>query len=192
MKRSPAAAIVQRLLRPDDVVVCGLGSTGFAWSEQQPRQLTYWASDPMGIWPSFALGLALAQPKRRVIFLEGDGDLLMNLQVLLTIAGAAPANLKMAVFHNGSYASAGGSPLPGMPGADLASICRGAGVATAEAADEAEAERALAALLAGPGLGAVILRLEEEPPADSPHGPWSQAEDRAGFMRSLLGDRPFG
>lgn len=192
MKRLPAAAIVHRLLDLDDLVVCGLGSTGYAWSEQQPRQLTYWASDPMGVWPSFALGLALAQPGRRVVFLEGDGDLVMNLQVLLTIADAAPSNLKIAVFHNGSYSSAGGNPLPGVAAADLAAICRGTGISrTAEARDEAEAENALAALLTEPGPGIVILHLEDEEPADSPQGSWSQAEDRSGFMRRLLGDKPF-
>ena len=192
MKRLPAAAIVHRLLDHDDLVVCGLGSTGYAWSEQQSRQLTYWASDPMGVWPSFALGLALAQPGRRVVLLEGDGDLVMNLQVLLTIADAAPSNLKIAVFHNGSYSSAGGNPLPGVAAADLAAICRGTGILrTAEARDEAEAENALAALLIEPGPGIVILHLEDEEPADSPQGSWSQAEDRSAFMRRLLGDKPF-
>ena len=74
MRRSAAASVFAKHLAPDDIVVCGLGSTARAWREQKAPHLTYYASDPMGLGPALALGLALARPDRRVILLEGDGD----------------------------------------------------------------------------------------------------------------------
>ena len=86
MKRLALAKMVKQRLRKDDLVVCGLGATEAAFKEAAPVNPTYYASDPMGIWASLALGLALARPKQRVTLLAGVGDLLMNLQVLATIA----------------------------------------------------------------------------------------------------------
>ena len=61
----------------------------------------------MGMGPTIALGLALSRPERRVILLEGDGNLLMSLGALATIAGVAPANLKVILFANGCYETTG-------------------------------------------------------------------------------------
>lgn len=187
IRRADAARLVRERLRASDIVVCSLGSTGRAWREAAAPNLTYWASDPMGTAPALALGLALALPRRRVVLLEGDGDLAMNLGVLLAIAGAAPANLRLAVFVNGRYETGGGQPLPGGEGRSFAAIARGAGFARAsEARDAAAAASALDALLGDEGLGLVALHIEAEPspyPADP--GPTSQAEDRAAFQRRL-------
>ena len=67
MRRSDGAGLVREHLESEALVVCGLGSSGRAWREQQPPQLTYYASDPMGMGPALALGLALAQPQRQVV-----------------------------------------------------------------------------------------------------------------------------
>jgi thiamine pyrophosphate-dependent acetolactate synthase large subunit-like protein len=190
MRRSVAAGLFAKHLAPDDVVVCGLGSTRRAWAELGAPQLTYNASDPMGMGPALALGLALARPDRRIVLLEGDGDLAMNLGALVTIAGAAPSNLRLAVFVNDRYETGGGQPLPNAGHISYAAVAAGAGwpwtSETGAAGEEAEAERLIVELLERPGLGLLALHVEAEPspyPADP--GPTSQAEDKVVFQERL-------
>jgi len=83
----------------------------------------------MGAASTIALGIALAQPQRRVIVVDGDGSLLMQLGSLVTIAGAAPANLFHFVFENGVYETSGSQPLPGEGQFDLMEMARAAGYA---------------------------------------------------------------
>jgi thiamine pyrophosphate-dependent acetolactate synthase large subunit-like protein len=191
MRRSVAARLIRERLAESDVVVCGLGSTARAWRELDAPQLTYFASDPMGMAPSLALGLALARPDRRIVLLEGDGDLTMNLGVLVTIAGAAPANLRVAVFANERYETGGGQPLPNAGHTSYATLAAGAGWTWAEDAhDEARASELFAALLARPGPALVAMYVEAEPsPYSTDPGSTSQAEDRARFQRRLAGER---
>jgi thiamine pyrophosphate-dependent acetolactate synthase large subunit-like protein len=191
MRRAAAAGLFAKLLAPDDIVVCGLGSTRRAWFEIGAPQLTYNASDPMGMAPALALGLALARPDRRIVLLEGDGDLAMNLGVLITIAGAAPTNLRVAVFINDRYETGGGQPLPNAGRISYVTLAAGAGWPwTGEAHDETQAQRLCSALLELPHLGLLAIHVDAEPspyPADP--GPTSQAEDRALFQRRLSGER---
>ena len=191
MRRSAAAGVFAKHLAPDDIVVCGLGSTARAWREQKAPHLTYYASDPMGLGPALALGLALARPDRRVVLLEGDGDLTMNLGVLLTIAGAAPTNLLAAVFINDRYETGGGQPLPNAGRISYVALAAGAGWQwTGEAHDETQAERLVPSLLERPGLGLLALHVDVEPsPYPTDPGPTSQAEDRNMFQRRLAGER---
>jgi thiamine pyrophosphate-dependent acetolactate synthase large subunit-like protein len=78
---------------------------------------------------SMALGVALAQPRRRVIVWDGDGCLLMNLGTLVTIAGQAPANLYHIVLDNGMYAMTGGQPLPNQGSLSFQGLGEAAGYA---------------------------------------------------------------
>lgn len=189
MKRSVCAALVKARVGPDDLVVCGLGSAGRAWREQRAPNLTYYASDPMGMGPSLSLGLALAQPERQVVLLEGDGDLAMNLGVLITIAGAAPTNLKIVVFQNGRYETGGGQPLPAADRLDFATIARGAGLSwAAEAVNVEQAEELFLQLTSRPGPGLLVLRVEPERSPYPAAGRWSQVEDRAIYMRRRTGE----
>ncbi len=187
MRRAVAAGLFASHLAPDDIVVCGLGSTRRAWAETGATQLTYNASDPMGMGPALALGLALARPSRRIVLLEGDGDLAMNLGALVTIAGAAPANLRLAVFVNDRYETGGGQPLPNAGHISYAAIAAGAGWPwTNEARDDAEAGRLVPALLELPGLGLLALHVDAEPSPYPPDaGPTSQAEDKVAFQQGL-------
>jgi len=188
MQRTEGAALVRDRLGPDDLVVCGLGSTGRAWKALDAPQLTYSASDPMGMGPALALGLALAQPERQVVLLEGDGDLSMNLGALMTIAEAEPPNLRIVLFQNARYETGGGQPLPAADRVAFATIARGAGLPWAGvAASCAEAEPLLAELFARPGPGLLVLHVEAQASPYPPPGPWSQVEERALFMGRLLG-----
>ena len=83
----------------------------------------------MGSASTIALGIALARPERRVIIVDGDGSLLMQLGSLVTIAGAAAPNLFHFVFENGVYETSGSQPLPGEGRFDLTEMARAAGYA---------------------------------------------------------------
>lgn len=88
-------------------------------------------SGAMGKNSSFALGLALAQPAKKVILLDGDGSLLMNLGSLVTIANMAPPNLIHFVFENGGYGTTGGQPIPNFGKVSFMGLAKSAGYANA-------------------------------------------------------------
>ena len=83
-----------------------------AWAEVTDDETLDLPVPAMSKGSSMALGVALAQPERRVIVWDGDGGLLMNLGSLVTVAGQAPANLYHIVLDNGIYAMTGGQPVP--------------------------------------------------------------------------------
>src|SRR5262249_52569152 len=85
----------------------------------------------MGSASTIGLGIALAQPERKVIVVDADGSLLMQLGSLVTIAGAAPPNLFHFVFENGVYETSGSQPLPAEGRFDLTEMARAAGYAHA-------------------------------------------------------------
>ncbi len=91
----------------------------------------------MGTASALGLGLALAQPERKVMVLDGDGSLLMQLGSLVTIAGAAPPNLYHFVFDNGLYETTGNQPLPAR--VDFCGLARSAGYRDAQRFDDAGA-----------------------------------------------------
>ena len=91
----------------------------------------------MGLAVPIALGVALAQPQRRVFALEGDGSILMQLGSLATVAARAQKNLAIVIMDNGTYQITGGQQTLTEQGADIVAIARGAGLAqSAWAADE--------------------------------------------------------
>jgi len=111
----------------------------------------FWCT-AMGYGSSVGLGLALAQPQRQVIVLDGDGSLLMNLGSLVTIAGVQPPNLIHIVLENGLYELPGAVDLPGGGRFDLCAFARAAGWTRVwRTADLEEFERLLADALREPG-----------------------------------------
>ena len=118
----------------------------------------------MGKASSVGLGLALAQPDRRVIVLEGDGGLLMNLGTLVTIAGQEPENLIFFAFDDGIYNTTGGQPVPGGGKRNLAGIARESGIAESyEYDDLEELATSLPELLTKRGPVFVSLKVEHPP-----------------------------
>jgi phosphonopyruvate decarboxylase len=119
-------------------------------------------SGAMGKASSLALGLALAQPDKKVFCLDGDGSLLMNLGALVTLASKAPKNLYHFLFNNGVYAVTGGQPIPGSSQTDWETMARAAGYASVFSFDNLEdlttgMDEVLAAV------GPVFVHLEVEP-----------------------------
>lgn len=189
VKRDLCGRLLSMHLREDALVVGGLGTSGRTWRAQRAKQPTYYVSDPMGIGVSMALGFALARPRQEILYLGGDGDLVMSLGSLLTVVGAKVSNLKIAIFDNRRYETGGGQPIAGAERYSLSAIARAAGFPYAEdAADEATLETRIRDFLGQKGLAFLALGVEMEA---SPYGPpptWSQAEDRAVFMRRLAGE----
>jgi phosphonopyruvate decarboxylase len=117
----------------------------------------------MGAASTIALGLALARPDRKVLIVDGDGSLLMQLGSLVTIAGAAAPNLYHIVFENGVYETSGSQPLPGEGRFDLMEMARAAGYAyTAKYADAASFGADLPNLLGHTGPVFISVRTEPE------------------------------
>jgi thiamine pyrophosphate-dependent acetolactate synthase large subunit-like protein len=126
MKRDECFRVLARHVT--DEVVVATYSSAVDWLGQGERVLNYFSIGAMGLDSSHALGLALGRPDKRIICLQGDGSLLMNLGCLVTIAAVAPKNLVHLVVQNNTYEANGGHPIPN-PKADFAGMARAAGYA---------------------------------------------------------------
>ncbi len=141
MNRSDLTRRLVAKLKNEEAVVAGIGNANFdLWASGQ-RPQNYYMLGSMGMAPSIALGVALAQPQRRVICLENDGSMLMHLGSLGTIALVAPRNLAIVLWDNGAYLVTGGQRTHTSFGTDLVAIAAGAGITDAAwARDEADFE----------------------------------------------------
>ena len=128
MKRDDCFHVLKRHIT--DEIVVATYTSAHDWIAIAPRDLNYFSTGAMGLGSSHALGLALAFPERRVVVLDGDGSLCMNLGTLVTIAAAGPRNLIHCVSHNGTYEANGAHPLPSRR-IDFAGLARSAGYAHA-------------------------------------------------------------
>lgn len=173
---------------PNALIITGLGSTNWDMTAAGDRDLTFPLWGAMGGAVSLGLGLALAQPKRRVIVVTGDGEMLMGLGSLATVARVAPQNLSICVFDNERYGETGMQTTATAGRAALVSIARGCGIETTAAArSEDGLKDALDMLTHHPGPVFVNIKVRAEdlefvlPPKDGGH-----LKDR--FRKALLGD----
>jgi thiamine pyrophosphate-dependent acetolactate synthase large subunit-like protein len=138
--------------RQDAIVVPGRG--GRFWTDLSARPtLDLPLGDPaMGGHAGFALGLALARPERKVVLFDSEGDILMSLGMLVTIAEQKPANFYHFLIDNECYATTGGQPVPNAKHIAYDLIARGAGYPTAFAFTEIDAfAQSLPGIINGPG-----------------------------------------
>ena len=117
--------------RGDALVVTGLGSPTYDTFAAGDHDLNFYLWGGMGGAAMAGLGLALAQPKRRVLVITGDGEMLMGLGSLATIACEAPKNLAIAVIDNGHYGETGMQRAHTARGVDLAGMAKAAGFRSA-------------------------------------------------------------
>lgn len=142
-------------------------TTAPAWRTIAPDDLSVTCVGFMGGASSLGLGLALACPDRRVVVLDGDGSLLMQLGSLATIAGSRARNLTHLIFKNGVYHTSGSQEIPGGLSVDFVTMARGAGYRAAYAVGELpEFQRRLPSMLAeeGPLLVELHTTLAEQTP----------------------------
>ena len=171
-------------LKRDEAVIGGIGNANFdLWASGQ-RPQNFYMLGSMGLAIPIALGVALAQPRRHVVALEGDGSLLMQLGCLATVAERAPKNLTIVVWDNGIYQSTGSQPTASASAADLVAIARGAGLSSsAWAADEADFDRLAASALKGEALSLIAARIDDKPAVATTDRDPVQIRER--FMRGL-------
>ena len=148
----------------------------------------FYLEHAMGLASSMGLGIALSQPDRKVVVLDGDGSVLMNLGGLTTLARYAPGNLTHIVFDNQSLLSVGGFPTATATGSDLAGIARAAGIAKAATVTSLEEFRGAAvAAIDAPELACVVAKVEAVGPT-SFHMDLHLLENRFEFQRALRPD----
>ncbi|CCE05314.1 putative Sulfopyruvate decarboxylase (beta subunit) [Bradyrhizobium sp. STM 3843] len=170
-------------LEHEEAVVGGIGNTNFdLWATGQ-RPQNFYMLGSMGLAFPIALGVALAQPKRRVVALEGDGSLLMQLGCLTTIATLAPDNLVMIVMDNGIYQITGSQPTPARH-ADIVAIAIGCGIARSSwAADEEDFERLVDQAFESAGPTLIAARIDDKPGVGATRRDPVQIRER--FMQGL-------
>lgn len=151
-------------LKNEEAVIGGIGNTNFDLWAAGHRPQNFYMLGSMGLAFPIALGVALAQPKRRVFALEGDGSLLMQMGCLSTIATLKPKNLTMVVMDNGVYQITGAQPTPAAAVADIVAIAQGSGIAnSAWAADEEDFERLIDQSLTATVPTLIGVRIDEKP-----------------------------
>ncbi len=118
--------LAERLTR--EVVVSNLGQASLDLQSLADRPLNCYTYGSMGQCSSVGLGIALARPDVRVVCIDGDGSLLMNLGSLCTIATEAPRNYVLVVWDNEVHQTTGGQPTATAARSSLTAIARGAGI----------------------------------------------------------------
>ena len=171
-------------LKNEDAVVGGIGNTNFDLWAAGHRPQNFYMLGSMGLAFPIALGVALAQPERRVFALEGDGSLLMQLGALSTIAMLKPKNLIMIVMDNGIYQITGAQPTPAADVADIVAIAIGSGLAnSAWAADEEDFERLVEEAMSASEPSLIAVRIDDKPGVGTTRRDPVQIRER--FMHGL-------
>src|SRR5271170_2162843 len=166
-KLSRRAAVARILAeRGDGLVVTGLGSSTYdcAAVGDHPNNFYLWGA--MGSALTVGLGLAMAQPRRRVLVITGDGELLMGLGALATVGMKKPENLAVAVIDNEHYGETGMQRTHTSAGVDLAAVARAAGFSetvTVRQATELEAAIPLLYHAKGPVLAVLKVSTAKDP-----------------------------
>ena len=184
MKRSDCLAAVYDELAGCAVVTI-MGAVAVELYSLGHRPNFFYLEHAMGLASSVGLGIALAQPDRPVVVVDGDGSVLMNLGGLTTLARYAPPNLTHLIFDNESLLSVGGFPTATATGSDLAAIARAAGIpdaATVTGLDEFTTAATQA--IRAPHLACLVAKVEAVGPK-SFHMDLHLLENRFEFQRAL-------
>jgi sulfopyruvate decarboxylase subunit beta len=145
------------------LVVTALGNASYLWAAMHDAPENFYFEDAMGLALPLALGLAIAQPNRPVVVVEGDGAILMHMGALVTVGAVAPGNLTVLLIQNGVHAASGGQALTNA-NLDLAQLARSAGIARAENVATPEAlASAMGAGDTGPGARFFVLATKPDP-----------------------------
>lgn len=198
MQQMDALRALHAARRPDDVIITSMGAArDWMVLGAGPLDLPLVPSS-MGTAPAIGLGIALAQPQRRVIVVNGDGAMLMNLGSLVTITAAAPTNLVLILADNGVYEVTGAQPTPGSADAradgtsvDFLGMARAAGFRSLHHWSHAAAwARHLEHVLGAQGPTFVLLDVARVPGAVGPRSPGPAPARAQALRRNLSRDVP--
>ena len=167
------------------IVVTIMGAVAAELYTLGHRHNFFYLEHAMGLASSMGLGIALVMPEHKVIVIDGDGSLLMNLGTLSTMARYKPGNLLHIVFDNESLLSVGGFPTATSTGTDLAGIARASGVPCVTEANTPESlKAAVTEALASNTLTTIVSKVEAIGPK-SFHMDLPLLENRFQFKRCL-------
>jgi thiamine pyrophosphate-dependent acetolactate synthase large subunit-like protein len=184
MNRSDLTRRLVAKLKADEAVIGGIGNTNFDLWASGHRPQNFYMLGSMGLAVPIALGVALAQPRRKVFALDGDGSLLMQLGALGTVAAVRPRNVAIIAWDNGLYQITGSQKTLTSAGTDLVSIALGAGLAqSAWASDERHFESLVDRVLLGNGPWFIAARIDGEKAAGTTER--DPARIRQRFMQGL-------
>ncbi len=185
--------VVARILRDrgETLVVTGLGSATWDVAAAGDHRANFYLWGGMGGAAVMGLGLALARPERRVLVITGDGEMLMAIGALATIAVAAPENLALCVIDNERYGETGMQETHTAHAVDMAGMAAAAGFrATATVFGEAELAAQVAVIMEAPGPVFATIKVTADPTAlvlPPRDGTWLKHR----FREALLGAAAF-
>jgi phosphonopyruvate decarboxylase len=188
LDRRAAVKTILDMLDDDTLIVAGLaGAKGDVLAALGDDPRIFGFGGAMGAAASMGLGLALAQPDKRVLVVTGDGELLMNVGTLATIAVSNPSNLGIVCVDNEHYGETGFQRSHTGLGTDLATMAQGAGIgAVRTVTEESELAEAGEMLRQSNGSAFVLLKVRvNEPPKI--RFSWDAAFHKNRFRQALLG-----
>ena len=184
MNRFDVTSRLVKKLTNEEAVIGGIGNTNFDLWAAGHRPQNFYMLGSMGLACPIALGVALAQPERGVIALEGDGSLLMSLGCLATIATMKPRNLTLIVWDNGIYQITGRQPTATSHATDIVAVARGAGIMSSEwVRNEAHFEELIGRGFTQGGPTLLAAKIDDKPGEIQP--PRDPALVRNRFMKGL-------
>jgi thiamine pyrophosphate-dependent acetolactate synthase large subunit-like protein len=184
LNRTALTKLLVQKLRHDEAVIGGIGNSNFDLFAAGHRPQNFYMLGSMGLACPIALGVALAQPERGVIALEGDGSILMGLGCLTTIANVKPCNLTVIVWDNGVYQITGKQRAATAGETDIVAVARGAGIAnSAWVRDQSHFDKLLDRRFDDGGPVLLAVKIDDEPgQGQTPRDP---ALIRSRFMKGL-------
>ena len=171
-------------LKAHEAVIGGIGNANFDLFAAGHRPQNFYMLGSMGLACPIALGVALGQPERGVIALEGDGSILMGLGCLATIANVKPRNPTIVIWDNGVYQITSRQQAATGGVTDIVAVARGAGIAASEwVRDEAHFEKLLDRRFDEGGPVLLAVKIDDEPgKGQTPRDP---TLIRSRFMKGL-------
>jgi thiamine pyrophosphate-dependent acetolactate synthase large subunit-like protein len=171
-------------LKREEAVVAGIGNTNFDLFAAGHRPQNFYMLGSMGLAVPIALGVAIAQPERGVIALEGDGSILMSLGCLTTVATARPRNLTIVIMDNGLYQITGKQATATGNNTDIVAVAKGVGLANSHwVRDDKHFDELISRRFEDGGPVLLAVKIDDKPgAAQTPRDP---ALIRSRFMKGL-------
>lgn len=170
MNRLDLTRRILNVVDDDMLLVAGIGNAGFDLFSAGDRPSNFYMLGSMGMAIPIALGLALAQPERSIIVMEGEGSVLMNLGGLATVGRESPPNLTIVIWDNAQWQLTGGQPLATASTCDLVAVALACGITQSTAPLDPETFGArMRYALDAPGPHLLVARIDASPAAGRHH-----------------------
>jgi thiamine pyrophosphate-dependent acetolactate synthase large subunit-like protein len=184
MNRLELTRRIAGLVADDVALVAGIGNAGFDLFSAGHRPANFYMLGSMGLAVPIGLGVALAQPERPVVVMEGEGSVLMNLGALATVGREAPKNLTIVIWDNGMWQLTGGQIVATTGTTDIAAVARACGIGNAHMpADVNDFERSVRYAVDAPDPHLIVAKIDASPAPGRHHD--DPVYIKYGFMEAL-------